>query len=238
MLAGARGVHTAPGAGHLCAGSDWRHGVVTQPYRNTVASQATRGYRKSMPTSVVLLTLASRLRAERERQGITLDELARRTGLSKPHLSRIESGDRQPAIATLLGLAEALDVRVGRLLGEDDDGPSIGVHGPDAPTHEVNGLEIASAGGYRGSRELEALRITVTGDRRDVPFVQHHGEEWIYVLSGALHLDHDGVTHQLHAGTSAHFDASRPHRLRAPDGPAALALVTTATIGSLAAAHA
>jgi transcriptional regulator with XRE-family HTH domain len=53
----------------------------------------------------VLSSISERFRAARERAGYTLDELATLTGLSKAHLSRLESAERQPSIAALLTIS-------------------------------------------------------------------------------------------------------------------------------------
>jgi transcriptional regulator with XRE-family HTH domain len=187
---------------------------------------------------MVLASLPARLRSERERLGLTLDAVAGLTGLSKAHLSRIESGERQPTIASLLTLAEALDVKVGALFGEDSgDDPSIMIYEADSEGETVNDLTIAPASGFRGSRDFSALRIAVHGDRREAPFARHHGEEWLHIETGTLHFDYDGVTHLLTAGQSVHFDAGRPHRLRAPDGDCELLLVATSTNDRLGSSH-
>ncbi|WZB72959.1 helix-turn-helix transcriptional regulator [Achromobacter xylosoxidans] len=62
--------------------------------------------------------LATALRRERERAGMSLAELARRAGLAKSTLSQLESGTGNPSLETLWALAMALDVQVSRLIGE------------------------------------------------------------------------------------------------------------------------
>lgn len=54
-------------------------------------------------------TFASRLRVMREAASISAYELARRAGVSKQALSRIEAGLSQPSFATALRLCRALD---------------------------------------------------------------------------------------------------------------------------------
>src|ERR1700722_9338299 len=70
-----------------------------------VANQATTGY---LPGNLMegeqditsqLAGLGFRLRDLRAGRGWTLEELAERTGLSKPFLSRLEAGGRQPPFA-------------------------------------------------------------------------------------------------------------------------------------------
>lgn len=56
-----------------------------------------------------------RIRQLRERKGVSLRELARRSGLGVATLSRIESGEANPRLSTLLQLADVLGVFVGQL---------------------------------------------------------------------------------------------------------------------------
>jgi len=56
-----------------------------------------------------------RVRQLRERKGVSLRELARRADLGVATLSRIESGEANPRLSTLLQLAEVLGVFVGDL---------------------------------------------------------------------------------------------------------------------------
>src|SRR5687768_6425280 len=58
------------------------------------------------------------LRSTRERQGLTLREVARRTALSPSFLSQLERDLVSPSIASLKQIASALDLRVSDLLAE------------------------------------------------------------------------------------------------------------------------
>ncbi len=176
-------------------------------------------------TGALLASVGERLRAARERVGLTLDQTAVLSGLSKAHLSRLESAERQPSIAALLALSDALGTPVSALLGENPDASPLAISTDGATRHESKGLSIAPCSGYGGSCALEALRITVDPDRPPTPPAHHGGEEWLYVLEGILRLEYDGDVHHLGAGVSAHFDAERPHRLGAEGRPAEVLLV-------------
>jgi transcriptional regulator with XRE-family HTH domain len=56
-----------------------------------------------------------KVRQLRERKGVSLRELARRSSVGGATLSRIESGEANPRMSTLLQLADALGVFVGQL---------------------------------------------------------------------------------------------------------------------------
>lgn len=173
----------------------------------------------------VLDSIGAGLKRARERAGYTLEQVAESTGLSKAHLSRLESAERQPSISALLELSAALRVPVSTLLGEDETAAPLSIHGGAEPRHDAAGLSITACSGYAGSTDLEALRITVPADRAPTDPASHRGEEWLYVTSGTLRLEYDGDVHLLDAGMCAHFDAQVPHRLGAEGGVAEVLLV-------------
>jgi transcriptional regulator with XRE-family HTH domain len=189
-------------------------------------------------TSTVLdLPIADSVRAARTRCGFTLDQLAERTGLSKAYLSRLESGERQPSIATLLVLSRALEAPISQLLGERRTGAPIAFFGDDQPGREVNGLTVSTQSGFAGSEALEALRIVLSPDRTPPAMARHRGEEWLYVLTGRLRLEYGNELHLLEPGTSAHFDAEVPHRLGSDGSRVELLLVAAETPNDLLRAH-
>ena len=60
--------------------------------------------------------LGERIRRFRRRAGWTQEELAKRAGMGRVTLSRLESGDQSPRYRTLVALAKALGVSVSDLL--------------------------------------------------------------------------------------------------------------------------
>jgi transcriptional regulator with XRE-family HTH domain len=190
-----------------------------------------------MEDALKVNALGDRLRSAREARGLTLDQLSASTGISKAHLSRLESGARQPSVGILVELAGALGTRVGTLLGEDADGAPLAVFAPGAPRHTAAGLAIASSSGFPGSRALEVLRVHVPADRQPSVPVRHRGEEWIYVLRGTLELEFDGMLYELGPDLAAHFDATRPHRLAAGPGDAEVLVVSADAHPDLTSIH-
>src|ERR671912_1289201 len=63
-----------------------------------------------------------RLQGIRKRRGVTLTDLAERTGISKSTLSRLENGQRRPSLELLLPLAQAYGVPLDDLVGAPEVG--------------------------------------------------------------------------------------------------------------------
>ena len=71
-------------------------------------------------TSPIEKTIGQHLRALRTREGITIEELGARTGLSQAMLSRIENGAASPSLKTLKTLARVFSVSVASLFQETE----------------------------------------------------------------------------------------------------------------------
>jgi transcriptional regulator with XRE-family HTH domain len=162
-----------------------------------------------------LAVVAPQLRALRRRAGLTLEAAARAAGLSPAHLSRLETGNRQPSLPMLLALARVYGTTVSELLGETVAGRDAVVRAADMEPSPAGGWTYWQAGA--SGRGMQALRLQVPyGSQGDIVRV-HPGEEWLYVLTGRLRLRLGDATHLLGPGDAAHFDSLTPHRIAAQD---------------------
>ncbi|MFD4318325.1 helix-turn-helix domain-containing protein [Streptomyces sp. NPDC058548] len=174
----------------------------------------------------VLPDVAPQLRALRRRRGLTLEAAAQRAGLSPAHLSRLETGNRQPSLPMLLALARIYGTTVSELLGETPPERDPVVRAGRSEPVEADGWIYRQAGG--AGRALQCLRVHVPyATRADIVRV-HPGEEWIHVLEGRVRLALGEAVHVLDPGDSAHFDSLTPHRIgAATPGGAELLFVHT-----------
>ncbi|GGQ86098.1 DNA-binding protein [Streptomyces ruber] len=160
-----------------------------------------------------LPAVAPQLRTLRRRASLTLEAAARTAGLSPAHLSRLETGQRQPSLPMLLTLARVYGTTVSELLGETVAERDAVVRAADMEPTRAGGWTYWQAGSP--GRGMQSLRVHVPhGSQGDIVRV-HPGEEWLYVLTGRLRLRLGDVTHVLDPGDSAHFDSLTPHRIAA-----------------------
>ncbi|WP_455360205.1 helix-turn-helix domain-containing protein [Streptomyces sp. SYSU K21746] len=160
-----------------------------------------------------LPAVAPQLRELRRRAALTLEAAAARAGLSPAHLSRLETGRRQPSLPMLLALARTYGTTVSELLGEELPGRDPVVRGDRAEPAEAGGWTYWSAG--TPGRGMQALRLRVPYGRQGDLVRVHPGEEWLYVLRGRVRLMLGESEHTLAPGDSAHFDSLTPHRIAA-----------------------
>ncbi|MFG2648895.1 helix-turn-helix domain-containing protein [Streptomyces sp. NPDC048436] len=162
-----------------------------------------------------LPAVAPQLRELRRRAALTLEAAARTVGLSPAHLSRLETGQRQPSLPMLLALARTYGTTVSELLGETSADRDAIVRAADMEPTRAGGWTYWQAGAP--ARSMQALRVHVPhGAQGDIVRV-HPGEEWLYVLQGRLRLRLGDTTYTLDPGDSAHFDSLTPHRIAAAD---------------------
>src|SRR5271155_1152618 len=132
------------------------------------------------PTPPVLLH--ARLWALRRARGWSLAELASRTRLSRPYLSRLESGNRQPSLAALLALSQAYQMPLQSLVDSGVEPPSsVMVSGERTQIRRGNGLLYRTVSGGGPGVNLNAVHVTVPQSRRLAPLAHHEGEELLYV---------------------------------------------------------
>lgn len=166
-----------------------------------------------------LTTIGLRLRSLRRERGWRLEDLAERTGLSKAYLSRLESGERQPSLTALFGVARAYGVSFSALLEPEPETQSLAVvRANENNVQRGNGLLYSKLSNGSMTFNLRPLRIVVPAERAGDTLYQHEGEQWLYILSGRLCLELGDEELVLGPGDAAHFDADNPHKLSALDG--------------------
>lgn len=163
--------------------------------------------------SADLPDVAPRLRDLRRRRGLTLEAAAQRAGLSPAHLSRLETGRRQPSLPMLLSLARIYGTTIGELLGELSPERDPIIRAGSREPSIADGWTYHQVG--TPGRAMQPLRLVVPYGAQGELVRVHPGEEWLYVLDGRLRLTLGEGVHELGPGDSAHFDSLTPHRIAA-----------------------
>jgi transcriptional regulator with XRE-family HTH domain len=166
--------------------------------------------------------VARRLRELRRERGITLNALSELVGISAPHLSRLEKGERQPSIGALLQIARVYGVSVSHLVEEHDESDYYYLPAEDAVGHAGQDGRYTVLSGPRAT--ISVVRVELAGGK-PTKDARHAGEEWLHVLSGPVTLVLSGEKLGLDLGDSVHFDSARPHRLVAESGGSATVLI-------------
>ncbi|MGC5167376.1 helix-turn-helix domain-containing protein [Luteimicrobium sp. DT211] len=167
--------------------------------------------------------VGERMRALRRAHGLTLIQVAERTGLSHSFLSQLERGHTRPSMVSLERIAQALRTSQVELLAAGDPQQAD----PDDRRPRV----LRSTEGARGPFSQGEARLLVRGARAFEPlewvgantdpgeYYVHDEDEFLYVVAGGVVLDlgDDGVS-ELAAGDSAYYPGGTSHRWRSADG--------------------
>ncbi len=175
------------------------------------------------------MQVGKKIRDLRLRRGLTVQQLATASGLSKGFISQVENDRTSPSLATLADVAKALDVSVAYLVVDEDPVPYV-VRADERQSMDSTGnvtrVEVLSAA---PKRNLELLWIEFApgmpiGDQRHY----HHGEECMLVLEGRIGMTCGEHSFVLEAGDSIHYDGRVPHAIEnVGDAPARVVTAMT-----------
>jgi transcriptional regulator with XRE-family HTH domain len=166
--------------------------------------------------AAVAAPLGPRVKALREAEGLSLRDLAERSGVSAPMLSQVERGETSPTLHVAARIAGGLQLRLSQLLRLDEDGAVSIVRPPERRTGGRGGhrYEILTPPLPGQRAEVSRHRLTpgaATGGPGDPPMHEPGARETAVVEHGTVTLLIDGAPHTLAAGDSVTFDADLPH---------------------------
>ena len=176
----------------------------------------------------VIAGIGEKIRLLRQAQGLSLEKLADRSGVSSAAIHKIERNAMVPTITTLMKLARSLDRSVSYLVEEEPDEPPAAVL-VAAKSRETlfasrEGVNMQNIAGPFGHFGLAGALVTIEpGQDSGKAPLAHAGEELVFMLSGSLEFEIDG-TYNLRQGDSLHLRTDRPHRWRNPGSRTAKAV--------------
>jgi transcriptional regulator with XRE-family HTH domain len=169
------------------------------------------------------IKVGEKIRALREQKGLSLQEMAERTGYSSALLSQIENHLISPPLGAMIKIAKALAVRVGAFFGEDPREPFTIVRKNErrlasrfASKEGVSyGYSYESLGFDKKDRQMEPFLVTLEPALiKNEKLSAHEGEEFIFILEGEMEAilgDHKDV---LYPGDCIYYDSSIPHKVQ------------------------
>ena len=160
--------------------------------------------------------VGARVRNARTMRGLTLDELADRSGVSRRMVVNVEAGTSNASIATLLRLGTALHVSLADLVTDRSRGEAIVVTGPADREPLWRGSAGGSAVMVASADTPDMLELwdwtMQPGDEYESEAHRPGTRELLHVIAGRLRLTVAGDIRELGEGEAASFDAGVPHR--------------------------
>ncbi len=172
-----------------------------------------------MVKSNVKYKFGSKLRAVRERKGITLKDVANIASVSESLVSQIERNKVSPSIDTLLKIADALNIDLEYLFKDYKQNKKVTLIKADERSslkhnevtyHKLSSMHEESE---KHSFEVFLLEIAPDAEKGDIEY-GHTGKEWGIILEGAANLHYGTEIYSLEKGDSVSFSSDIPHSLK------------------------
>jgi transcriptional regulator with XRE-family HTH domain len=194
-----------------------------------------RRSRDDIYLDVKALQLGSKIRELRLKKNYTLQDVAAKTGLSKPFLSQIENDHVVPPVATLLRLARAFNVTLAHFFQDEVGSDKIAITRHNErirvekrPHHrkgEVNYV-YETLETKKTNKQMEPFLVEFpVQDSSEMVFMNHDGEEFLHVLEGTLEFRSVSRVEVLESGDSIYFESDLSHSFRCLGEKAARAIV-------------
>lgn len=178
--------------------------------------------------------LAKRLKQERTSKGLSLDALAKLSGVSRSMLSQIERGESSPTVASLWNLTRALNVDFANLL-DQQDAPLNAIR--EVVTAEATPvirnrsagceIRILSPAGDVGASEVYDIRFEA-GAALESTAHKRGCIEHLTVLEGDVAVHCDGELAKAARGDTVRYAADVEHAIRADRAARVLLIVQNA----------
>ena len=167
-------------------------------------------------TDTAIVAVGPRVKALREAEGLSLRDLAERSGVSAPMLSQVERGETSPTLQVAARIASGLQLRLSQLLRLDEQDSVTIVHPGERRAGGTDGHRYEVLTPPLPGQRAEVSRHTLapgaaTGGPGDPPMHEPGARETAVVEAGELRLVIDGAAHALAAGDCVTFDADLPH---------------------------
>ena len=160
------------------------------------------------------MDIGKRMKELRIQYGLTQQELADRSELTKGFISQLERNQNSPSIGTLLDIIQCLGTTPAEFFTDEE--PEQIVFEKDDYFEKISEdgnkmIEWIIPNAQKNS--MEPVRLTLKPGGSSDTHLPHAGEEFGYVLKGTVRVFYGGRTYTVRAGESFYFQAGKKHRL-------------------------
>jgi len=158
------------------------------------------------------MDIGKKLKVLRLQNGLTLNDLASRSELTKGFLSQVEHNLTTPSIPTLENILEALGTTLSEFFREEEE-KKVVFSTPDFFVDEQEDYKIEWVIPNAQKNEMEPILLTIYPHKRSKEMSVHHGEEFGYVLKGSVTLVCGNRKYKVKSQETFYLDGSKGHYL-------------------------
>lgn len=165
------------------------------------------------------MDIGRKIKEQRILRGLTQEELADRSELSKGFISQVERNLTSPSIATLTDILQCLGMTLGEFFSEEPE-EQIVFHSGDffekKDAELGNGITWIIPNAQKHG--MEPIRLTLNPGGSTYPDNPHEGEEFGYVLRGSIEIHLGSHIYRAKKGESFYFVSDKRHFLTSRAG--------------------
>lgn len=183
--------------------------------------------------------IGKKIKEFREFRKMERTDLALQANLDVAQLEQIEEKGTVPSLGHLIKISRAFGVRIGTFLDDQDKiGPAIVKAGnekssisfstkDESSREHLNFFSLAQA---KTGRHMDPFIVDIEpSSKSDYKLSSHEGEEFIYVLNGAVEVNYGKDTYQLEIGDTIYLDSVVAHNVHAAGNQSAKILAVVYT---------
>ena len=165
------------------------------------------------------MDIGNKLKELRVLKGLTQEELADRSELSKGFISQLERNLTSPSITTLMDILQCLGTSIGEFFNEAPDEQIVfgkQDYFVKEDTEYKNEIKWIIPNAQKNT--IEPIYLTLQAGGSTCPDTPYEGEEFGYVLQGAVSIHLGNKTYKAKKGESFYYTADKTHFLSSKNG--------------------
>ena len=163
------------------------------------------------------MDIGNKLKELRVLKGLTQEELADRSELSKGFISQLERNLTSPSITTLMDILQCLGTSIGEFFNEAPDEQIVfgkQDYFVKEDTEYKNEIKWIIPNAQKNT--IEPIYLTLQAGGSTCPDTPHEGEEFGYVLQGAVSIHLGNKTYKAKKGETFYLIPNKSHYLENP----------------------
>ena len=171
------------------------------------------------------MDIGNRMKELRIQYGLTQQELADRSELTKGFISQLERNQNTPSVSTLLDIIQCLGTTPAEFFA-DEEPEQIVFKESDyfEKTDEENKSLVEWVVPNAQKNAMEPVRLTLHAGGTSEILSPHSGEEFGYVTKGTVRIHYGSKSHTVKAGEAFYFKAGKRHFIENKSGKDAIVI--------------
>ena len=157
--------------------------------------------------------IGAKIRNLRNQNGLTQEELADRTELTKGFISQMERGLTAPSVSTLLDIVECLGSNLSDFFHEENELQIVYPKEDYFEKEDEHKNSITWLIATAQSRSMEPILVQLQPGQSMPEDKPHEGEEFGYVLDGEIRLHYGEDVYTVRKGDSFISPENRKHKI-------------------------